>query len=53
MAFCPSILLGVSIVALVLLALGAISWPETILPYVAIILAFLAVRLAVFSLVRV
>jgi inner membrane protein len=50
----PSILLfGVSIVALVLLALGAISWPETILPYVAIILAFLAVRLAAFSLVRV
>ncbi len=49
----PSLLLfGVSIAFLVLLALGTIGFPGMILPYVAIICAFLAVRLAAFVLVR-
>lgn len=50
----PSLLLfAVSIAFLVLIALGAIGFPGMILPYAAIIFAFLAVRLAAFGLVRV
>ncbi len=49
----PSILLmATSILFLVLMALGAIGFPEMILPYAAVIGAFLAVRLAALLLVR-
>lgn len=49
----PSLLLfGVTIVFLAGMALGAIGFPGMILPYVAIICAFLAVRLAAFVLAR-
>jgi inner membrane protein len=50
----PSLLLfGVSIAVLAGMALGAISFQGMILPYVAIIGAFLGVRLAAFGFVRV
>lgn len=49
----PSMLLAVtSIVFLIGMGLGVISFPGMILPYVAIICAFLAVRLAAFCGVR-
>ena len=49
----PSLLLfAASVVALVVMALKAISWPAVLLPYAAIIAAFLAVRLAAFVHVR-
>ncbi|MEN6343559.1 MAG: metal-dependent hydrolase [Methanospirillum sp.] len=49
----PSALLMVASVAiLALMALGVVGWPGMILPYVAVIAAFLAVRLAAFGLVR-
>jgi inner membrane protein len=49
----PSVLLmAASIVFLIGMALGAIGWPAMILPYVAVIAAFLAVRLAAFVFTR-
>ncbi len=49
----PSFLLMVaSILFLIGLGLGVVGWPGMILPYVGVIAAFLAVRLAAFVLVR-
>ncbi len=49
----PSVLLmAVSIVVLIGLGLGVVGWPGLVLPYVGIVAAFLALRLAAFVLVR-
>ncbi|HIH03446.1 MAG TPA: metal-dependent hydrolase, partial [Methanoregulaceae archaeon] len=49
----PSVLLmAVSVLFLIGLGLGVVGWPGMILPYVAVVAAFLAVWLAAFVLVR-
>ncbi len=49
----PSVLLmAASVLFLAGLGLGVVGWPGMILPYVAVVVAFLAVRLAAFVLVR-